>query len=218
MNRFDSDFDEKIFQRILNLVGIARSLKNIKKAFKNAIEDAEDLELLSYYGKIDSNEYWHQFNSLVIKHLKIAENEDLAKVIHSKWFDFMECTPYPEAKDVLSELKQRGLKIGVISTAYEEEIRFVLEKAGLEKTTFDTIVGVDTAQCMKPHPDIFKCALRKLNVRPEDAMFVGDEIEADYKGAKSVGMQALLIDRTEKQKEDDLKTIKNLKEILSNID
>jgi FMN phosphatase YigB (HAD superfamily) len=42
--------------------------------------------------------------------------------------------------------------------------------------------------------------------------------KADYEGAKKVGMYALLIDRTEKQKQGDLRTITNLKEILSQID
>ena len=49
-------------------------------------------------------------------------------------------------------------------------------------------------------------------------MFVGDEIEADYKGAENAGLHALLLDRTEKQKQSDLRTIKNLKELLSQID
>ena len=49
-------------------------------------------------------------------------------------------------------------------------------------------------------------------------MFVGDNVEADYKGAKNLGMYALLIDRTEKHMQSDLRTIKNLKEVLSQID
>jgi len=47
-------------------------------------------------------------------------------------------------------------------------------------------------------------------------MFVGDSVDADYKGAENAGIHALLIDRTEK-KQSGLKTIKNLKEILSQI-
>ncbi len=117
-----------------------------------------------------------------------------------------------------SSFALRGLKLGLISNGYEEDIHFFLERTGLEKATFHITVGVDTVQCMKPHPDIFKYALGKLNVRPEEAMFVGDDVEVDYKGAKNVGMYALLIDRTEKQKQSDLRTIKNLKEILSHID
>ena len=115
------------------------------------------------------------------------------------------------------ELQRRGLKLGLISTAYEEEIHFILEKANFEKVAFDIIVGVDTIEKAKPDPDIFKYATSKLNVKPEEAMFVGDNVEADYKGAENVGMYALLIDRTEK-KQSDLRTIRNLKEILSQID
>ena len=106
--------------------------------------------------------------------------------------------------------------MGLISNGYEEEINLILEKADLEKTTFNIIVGVDTIRQAKPNPDIFKYAISKLNVKPEETIFVGDNVEADYKGAENAGIHALLIDRTEK-KQSDLKTIKNLKEILSQI-
>ena len=139
-----------------------------------------------------------------------------ARIVQSRWFDFVDSTLYPEVKEVLSELKQRGLKLGLISNGYEEEINLILEKAYLEKATFDIIVGVDTIRQTKPNPDIFKYAISKLNVKPEEAMFVGDNVEADYEGAENAGIHALLIDRTEKQ-QSDVRTIRNLKEILSRI-
>ena len=205
----------EIFQIILASLGISRSLDEIKTVWLNA---EKDTNLPSLFGKLPPEEWGEKWNSLVLKHLGIEESAELHKTLHSKWNDSMSFTPYPEIKDVLKELQQRGLKLGLISNGYEEDIHFFLERTGLEKTTFDIIVGIDTAQCMKPHPDIFKYALRKLKVRPEEAMFVGDDVEADYKGAKNVGMYALLINRTEKQKQGDLRTIKNLKEILSQID
>ncbi|MDH5461820.1 MAG: HAD-IA family hydrolase, partial [Candidatus Bathyarchaeota archaeon] len=162
-------------------------------------------------------EFWHQWDSLVLKHLGIAEHEELAKSFtHSKWMNFVDSTLYPEVKAVLLELKRRGLKVGLISNGYEEEIDLVLERADLEKETFDIIIGVDTIKKVKPNPDIFKYAISKLDVKPEETMFIGDNVEADYEGAENVGIHALLIDRTEKQ-QSDLKTIKNLKEILSQI-
>lgn len=207
----------EVFQRILNSLGIFKSLDEVKMAISSAEKEAEDTNLLSLFGKIQCEEYWYKWDALVLKHLGIAENEELAETVQSKWFDFMSFTLYPESNKVLRELRKRGLVLGLISNGYEEEIHFILEKVNLEKTAFDIIVGVDTAQCMKPHPDIFKYALRKLKVRPEEAMFVGDEIELDYKGAKNVGMYALLIDRTEKPKQSGLRTIKSLGEILSQI-
>jgi len=215
--KYDYGLPEEVFQRVLFSLGISRSLDDIKKAFLNAEKEAEDINLLVSMGKIKRDEFWHQWDSLVLKHLGIAEHEKLAKSFtHSKWMDFVDSTLYPEAKEVLLELKRRGLKVGLISNGYEEEIDLVLEKADLEKATFDIIVGVDTIKKAKPNPDIFRYAISKLDVKPEETIFVGDNVEADYKGAEKAGIHALLIDRTEKQ-QSDLKTIKNLKEILSQI-
>jgi FMN phosphatase YigB (HAD superfamily) len=207
---------EEVFQRVLISLGISRSLDDIKRAFLNAEKEAEDTNLFSSMGKIEREEYWHQWDSLVLKHLGIADSKELGRMVQSKWSDFVDCTLYPEVKQVLLELKRRRLKIGLISIAYEEEIHSTLEKADLDKTTFDIIVGVDTAKKIKPNPDVFKYALKKLDVKAEEAIFVGNNVEVDYKGAENAGLHALLIDRTEK-KQSDLRTIKNLEEIFSQI-
>ena len=49
-------------------------------------------------------------------------------------------------------------------------------------------------------------------------MFVGDDVEVDYKGAENAGLRPLLFDRTDKHKQGDLRTIKNLKGVLCQID
>jgi len=208
----------EVFQRILTSLGIYKLLDETKKAFLNAENEAKEIDLFSSFGRMEREEYWLQWDALVLKHLGIVENAELAKTVQSKWDHFADNTVYPEVREVLSELKTRGMKIGLISNAYAEEINECIQKAGFGVAEFDVVVGVDAIGNMKPHPDVFKYALHKLNVQPEEAIFVGDSVEADYKGAKNVGIYALLIDRTEKQKQGDLRTIKNLKEILSHID
>ena len=216
--KYDVKVFEEPFHRILHSLGIPKSLDEIKKAFLSAENEAKDLNLLSLFGKMKCEEYWNRWNSLVLKHLGVAKHRELGRIVQSKWFDFLNCTLHPEVEEVLSELKRRKLKIGVISTAYEEEINNILEKVGLGSSVFNIKVGVDTTRNRKPNPVVFKYAIDKLGVKPEETVFVGDNVEVDYKGAENVGMHALLIDRTEKHKQGDLKTIRNLKEILSQID
>ena len=215
--KYDVGFFEEVFQRILASLGISRSLDDIKEAFLNAEKESRNLDLLSSFGKVKCEEHWNTWDSLVLKHLGIAEHVELGKAVHSMWFDFVDCELYPEVRDVLSELKQKGLRIGLVSNGYEEEIHIILDKADLESAAFDIIVGVDTIEKVKPNPEIFKYATSKLNVKPEEAIFVGDNVEADYEGAENAGLYALLIDRSEKQ-QSDLRTIKDLKEILSMIE
>ena len=214
--KYDYGAPEEVFRKVLSSLGISRSLDDVKKAFMNAEKEAEEIDLLSLSGRIKCEDFWCQWDSLVLKHLKVEENEDLPRIVHSKWMDFVDCTLYPEMREALSELKRRGLQLGLISSAYEEEIDLILEKAGPEKSIFDVIVGVDTVKKAKPNPDIFKYAVSKLNVKPEETMFVGDSVDVDYKGAENAGIQALLIDRTEEQ-QSNLKRIRNLKEVLSGI-
>ena len=214
----NSEHPGEIFQKILNSLGVYRSLDDVKKAFLNAENEAKEVDLFSSFGKMEREEYWLQWDALVLKHLGIVDNVEFVKTVQSKWVHFDDASLYPEVRDVLSELKARGLKIGLISNTYGESINVYLRKAGLRKTIFDIVVGVDAVGNMKPHPDIFRYALRKLKVRPEEAMFVGDDVKLDYRGAENVGMYALLIDSTKKQKQSGMRTIKNLKEILSQID
>lgn len=215
--KYDYALPEEVFQRVLFSLGISRSLDDMKKAFRKAEKEAEDTNLPSSSGKIKCEDFWYQWDSLVLKHLRVEENEELPKIIHSKWMDFVDCTLYPEVREVLLELKRRGLKVGLISNGYEEEIDLVLEKASLERATFDIVVGVDTIRKVKPNPDIFKYAVSKLDVKPEETIFVGDNVEADYKGAENAGIHALLINRAEKH-QSSLRTIRNLKEIFPQID
>ncbi|NIO36102.1 hypothetical protein GTO27_00165, partial [Candidatus Bathyarchaeota archaeon] len=73
-----------------------------------AEKEAEETNLLSLFGKIQPEEYWHKWDSLVLKHLGIEESVELAETVQSKWFDFVNFTLYPEVKEVLLELKERG--------------------------------------------------------------------------------------------------------------
>ncbi|UCD96938.1 MAG: HAD family hydrolase [Candidatus Bathyarchaeota archaeon] len=214
--KYDVDIFEEVYDRILTSLGISRSIDEIKRAFEKTEEEAKKNGLLSSFGKIACEEFWHCWDSLILKHLNITEKEELAGTIQSKWFDFLESTLYPEVREVLSELRNRQVKVGLISTAYEEEIHLLMKKIGLEKTTFDVIVGVDTIKKAKPDPAVFKYAINQLNVAPEETMFVGDKIEADYKGAKNAGLHALLINRSENPPKE-LTIIGNLTEILTRI-
>lgn len=217
--KYDVETEAEVFRRVLFSLGISKSVDEIKMAIMNTKQETKDLDLFSLFGKIRSEEYWHMWDSLVLKHLNIF-NDEIAKLVQTMWFDHLECSLFHEVKRVLLRLKQMGLKIGLITTAYEEEIAIILGKANLEINIFDIIVGADTIKKVKPDPDVFRYALKKLKVKPEESLFVGDLIDADYKGAEKVSIHAALIQRTENKTNETygLRTITNLKEIFKYID
>ena len=211
---------EVIFQRVLDSLGISRPVDEIKVALAKTEQNFADLNYRSLFGKIPCEEYWKKWDSLVLEHLDLAGNEELAGDIQARWLDYVDCEACSDIEEVLSKLKGMGLKIGLVSTAYEEEIAVIFGKVNLEKRSFDVIVGADTVRKAKPHPDVFKYALKKLNVEPEEAVFVGDSVDADYNGAENVGVKAILMQKKEDnmKRNSGLRTITGLEEIFKYID
>ena len=97
-------------------------------------------------------------------------------------------TPYPGTKPTLIALKEKGLKLAVVSDAPRLQAWTRLVSLSLDDF-FDVIVTFEDTRSRKPSKKPFLKALKVLNVKPEDTLMVGDWIERDIKGAKSIGMK-----------------------------
>jgi putative hydrolase of the HAD superfamily len=90
---------------------------------------------------------------------------------------------------LLEALRARGLKLGLVSNAFDPGwlLHRDLAQMGLDQrldfSVFSSEVGM-----RKPHRAIFERALEVLDVEPERALFVGDRLYEDVRGAAEVGM------------------------------
>lgn len=99
-----------------------------------------------------------------------------------------------EAIDVLGALRGR-YKLGLVSNFAIPECAWkLLDKFGLREF-FDVVLVSGDINKRKPSPEIFERALETLGVDASNAVFVGDMVGLDVKGAKSVGMKSVLIER-----------------------
>ncbi len=94
---------------------------------------------------------------------------------------------YPHIRFVLTELLRMGLKLGVISDAPRLQAWTRLAEVGLH-TIFNAVVTWDDTGIRKPKPEPFLAVLKKLDVKPNESIMVGDWAEKDIYGAKEVGM------------------------------
>ena len=102
---------------------------------------------------------------------------------------------FPDSIPVLEEMKKGGYPLGVVSDAQKV---FCLDEGkilGLNQF-FDHIVLSTHFGFRKPDPRLFTVACALLDVAPAEAVYVGNEPGTDVKGAKGVGMQAILLDRS----------------------
>jgi len=202
----------RILRKILEAKGIKRSLKEISLAHK---EMEKQFSLQDYAGPYE--EFWIRWNLYILDKLGIRKNaRSLAKTIDEEWWDYSDVRLYPDAEETLKQLKSRGLKIGIVTNGFQRDIDEILQKAGLTNF-FDVTVGIDATGKAKPNKEIFLYALRKLGVSPQKALFVGDQIETDYNGAREAGLMVLLIDREDKIRKR-VKKIRSLREIATLLD
>ena len=68
-----------------------------------------------------------------------------------------------------------------------------LNKMGISKRFRAVVTSIEFG-FRKPHPGIFAHALDTLRTESEECVYVGDDFEADYRGARSAGIESLLID------------------------
>jgi len=102
----------------------------------------------------------------------------------------------PEAADVLVAIRDRGIRVGVLSNTQWPAGHHdaVLERDGLRHLV-DGAVYTSELPVGKPHPDAFLAALAAVGVAdPAAAVFVGDRPYDDVHGAQSVGMRGVLVD------------------------
>jgi putative hydrolase of the HAD superfamily len=138
----------------------------------------------------------------------------------SLWEATLEKLPYLD--EVLTELKRRDYKLGVITntvTSREEHVRLALRKIDVEKY-FDVIVTSVDVAFNKPDERIFKIALKALNVEPDESVMVGNRISADIIGGNRIGMKTILykwneryLDIIQSPQEEPTRTITSLKEL-----
>jgi putative hydrolase of the HAD superfamily len=105
----------------------------------------------------------------------------------------LEFTPFPDAEPALRELRSRGLRLAVASN-WDCSLPGWLERAGLASLV-DGVVSSAVVGRAKPAADVFLAALRIAGVPPAEALHVGDSLQNDVDGARSAGVQALLLVR-----------------------
>ena len=98
--------------------------------------------------------------------------------------------PRPGMEDMLTVIRERGWKTGLVTNGLSGFQRRTIDAAGIEPFFDDMIIS---GECgfRKPSPEIFRQALDNLNCLADGSWFVGDDLEADILGASGVGMRTI---------------------------
>lgn len=95
---------------------------------------------------------------------------------------------YPNVNKTLIELTKLGMKLAVVSDAPSREAWMRIYYLNLYHF-FDVVITFDDSGERKPSAIPFEMALKKLDLKPQSSLMIGDWPERDVVGAKKIGMR-----------------------------
>jgi putative hydrolase of the HAD superfamily len=161
---------------------------------------------------------WGQYQAIVLKEAGIEPTRELIGRILGRMQQIkFEPVLYDDVLPTLDELKKKDVILGLISNV-DSDITQLCHKLGLTPMLQVVVTSLDSGY-NKPQPGIFKEAVRRAGVLPQEAIYVGDQYRIDVIGAKQAGMVGILLDRggyfNETINEPKIQSLKQLSEHLS---
>lgn len=213
---------DRIFRNVLAEEGLEVSLQRVHSAYLRA-----ESWWLSTYGSQkmtpeQTTEAYRELDAKVFGDIFPKETlDEAARVsirVRQRWPEMEKDVPlelYPDSVPLLEKLSNDGFVMALVSNAPPDTGRAV-DALGLSHY-LKTVVISGVVGFSKPHPEIFRIALRRSGVEPGETIHIGDLYESDVVGARSAGIGGILIDREGTQAWVECPRIKSLDEVYGHI-
>lgn len=138
---------------------------------------------------------------------KAGKDIDIAEMIaykHGIYLDYLKTAPELEPiagiRELLSDLRFHGFKIGIGSSSVRRSIITALERFGIVDY-FECIISGAELPESKPHPAVYLLCAQKLGVQPQ-ACVVVEDATSGIMAAKAAGMKCIAFDNINSGKQD----------------
>jgi len=131
--------------------------------------------------------------SRVLEYLEIYNEDYLNKLISIYRIHKPEIHLYKDAEEMLPYLKEHFL-LGLITDGFPTTQKLKVQALNIERY-FNSIIytGEKGENYSKPSISPFIDMLNKFHIQPNEAIYIGDNIEKDFKGPKDLGMISIRI-------------------------
>lgn len=140
---------------------------------------------------------WRSFFTRILWRLKAkVDNETLNSVV-----TMLEGKPYelyPDAAEAIPTAKMHGFKTTIVTTIARFQFKQAIQPI---KEHIDFIMTGYEAGCDKSNPKMYLKVLDVLNVKPQEAIMVGDDVQLDILLPRRLGINAILLDRKGESKD-----------------
>jgi putative hydrolase of the HAD superfamily len=167
----------------------------VKSAIRGMIEAGLEIDEIESFKDIISiyEEFgWENqkvFDVFLTKSIGYVDNKFLAAgIVAYRRAREANLLAYPNVNRTLVNLTKLGIKLAVVSDAPSREAWMRIYYLNLYHF-FDAVITFDDSGERKPSSTPFEMALKKLKLKPQDSLMIGDWPDRDVVGAKQIGMR-----------------------------
>ena len=119
---------------------------------------------------------------------------------------------FDDVYNVIEKLYNTGYKLGVISNGDFNQQIDKLKRTGIYKF-FEIVTTSSEYDYSKPNPKLYETIIQRFNFDKNEMIMIGDQVEKDVLPCLSIGIDAIWLNRKEKENKENVKEIKSLKDI-----
>ena len=177
-------------------VGLTLDVHQLDGAFYSAWKKMPRRAAILGPRENDDKGWWRELVNLVLDQvapsLSELDRDNFFEIAYEHFAASGVWELYPEVPGVLEQLRPR-FQLAVISN-FDGRLRFILQHLGISKffahIFISSEIGAD-----KPDPEIYRRALKLIDLKPNEVLHVGDDPERDWSAASEAGLSIFELDR-----------------------
>ena len=145
--------------------------------------------------KCNEDAFWEHFAS-VYGEDALADRKIFDEFYANDFICAKDFTGYnAEAKQAVEEIKREGYKVVLATNPIfpETATRQRVEWTGMDVSDFEAFTTYENCRYCKPNPEYYTELLVSLDMKPEESLMVGNDVEEDMEAGLKAGMQVFLI-------------------------
>jgi len=190
-------------------IGLDLDAPALDRAFHAAWQQMPQRAAIDGPREDDDRGWWRELVDLVLDQvvpsLSELDRDNFFEVAYEHFAEAGVWELYPEVPEVLKELQPR-FQLTVMSN-FDGRLRFVLRHLGISRFFANIFISSELG-ADKPDPEIFRRAVKLLNLHARQVLHVGDDSQRDWAAATAAGLHVFQLKRPKNSLRDLLTSLK----------
>jgi putative hydrolase of the HAD superfamily len=177
-------------------VGLNLDAQNLDRAFHTAWKQMPQRAAIDGPRENDDKDWWRELVDVVLEQVAPSlgelDRDNFFEIAYEHFADAGVWELYPDVPGVLEQLRPR-FELAVISN-FDGRLRFILQLLGISKFFSHVFISSELG-ADKPDPEIYRRAVRLIQLHANEVLHVGDDSQRDWEAATAAGLSVFRLNR-----------------------